>query len=309
MSAPITVVGSINIDLVFCTPRMPAVGETITGNGFHQVQGGKGANQAVAAARLGGEVRFVGAVGRDDFGTSALVSMRAEGIDTGAVATVDRPSGVAGIFVAEGGANSIVIAPGANDAVSPEHVECAAPVITSASYLVCQLETPLASVTRAVALAHAAGVRVVLNAAPAQPLDDALLAQIDYLIVNETEAAQMSGIAVTDAPSALAAAQALRARGAGTVLVTMGAAGVQVCGASVQQFLPAFQVKVVDTTAAGDTFVGAFTVALATGYALAEAADFAQAAAAIAVTRMGAQTSIPARDEVLDVLNQRGKAA
>lgn len=309
MSAPITVVGSINIDLVFCTPRMPAVGETITGDGFHQVQGGKGANQAVAAARLGGEVRFVGAVGRDDFGTSALVSMRTEGIDTGAVATVDRPSGVAGIFVAEGGANSIVIAPGANDAVSPEQVERAAPVITSASYLVCQLETPLASVTRAVALAHAAGVRVVLNAAPAQPLNDALLAQIDYLIVNETEAAQMSGIAVVDTPSALAAAQALRARGAGTVLVTMGGAGVQVCGASVQQFLPAFQVKVVDTTAAGDTFVGAFTVALATGYGLIEAADFAQAAAAIAVTRMGAQTSIPERDEVLDVLNQRGKAA
>jgi ribokinase len=304
MKPRITILGSINIDLVFCTPRMPAVGETIMGEGFLQVPGGKGANQAVAAARQGAEVRFVGMIGNDSFGRQAADCLSAEGILIDEVFTADgAATGVAGIFVDSGGSNSIVLAPGANELLSVERVEAARQAIASAAFLVCQLESPLESVTRAIAIAHQHDVQVVFNPAPARDLPDELLARVDYLIVNETEAAQLSGIAVTDPRSATRAAQALRQRGAGAVLLTMGAQGVLVAGPEHERFIPAVRVEVVDTTAAGDTFVGAFTFALACGLSIDEATVEAQYAAAVTVTRLGAQTSIPTRDELLTLMH------
>ncbi|MES2148936.1 MAG: ribokinase [Pseudomonadota bacterium] len=302
----ITVVGSINMDLVFRTPRMPMLGETITGTGFQQVPGGKGANQAVAAARQGAEVHFVGAVGDDGFGDHAVRCLAAEGIGVAdIVSATGKPSGVAGIFVDGNGANSIVLAPGANAQLSPEHVERAVATIASAAFLICQLESPLASVMRAIHIARANEVQVVFNPAPAQAIPNGLLALVDYLIVNQTEAAQLSGIEVSDTDSAARAAEALRAHGASAVLVTMGEHGVLVAAPGHQRFLAAVKVDVVDTTAAGDTFVGVFTVGMARGMSIDDAVIEAQFAAACAVTRMGAQTSIPTREEVLQMMRSK----
>lgn len=303
MNPRITVVGSINMDLVFRTPRMPLLGETITGDGFCQVPGGKGANQAVAAARQGADVRFIGAIGDDGFGHHALDCLVEEGIGVEDVAcTAGTPSGVAGIFVDASGANSIVLAPGANQLLSVAQVDAAAAAIASAAFLVCQLESPLASVVRAIQIARAHDVQVVFNPAPAQPLSDELLCCVDYLVVNETEASQLSGIAVHDTHSATRAALALRERGAGAVLLTMGAQGVLVAAPDHERFIPAVKVATVDTTAAGDTFVGVFTVGMARGLAIGEAVTEAQYAAAFAVTKMGAQTSIPTREELLQMM-------
>jgi ribokinase len=304
MRPRITVLGSINMDLVFCTPRMPGLGETIMGTAFRQVPGGKGANQAVAAARQGAEVRFVGMIGDDGFGSAARRCLADEGIATGDIAlSAGWATGVAGIFVDSAGSNSIVLAPGANEQLSVERVEAARAAIASAAFLVCQLESPLDSVTRAIGIARESGVQVVFNPAPAQALPDALLASVDYLIVNETEASQLSGVLVSDPASAVRAARALRQRGAGAVLLTMGAQGVLVAAAEHERFIPAVQVQVVDTTAAGDTFVGAFTVGIARGLSTDAATVEAQYAAAVTVTRLGAQTSIPTRDETLTLMH------
>ncbi len=301
----ITVVGSINMDLVFRTPRMPVIGETITGEEFRQIPGGKGANQAVAAARQGGAVSFVGCVGDDGFGLQSRACLSADQIDVQAVTTMAQTStGVAGILVDASGHNCIVLAPGANACVSLPLIDAAAPVIQSGQWLICQLEIPLASVSHAIDIAHEQGVRVVFNPAPVPeavkglPLNDAMLAKVDYLIVNETEAGQLSGIEVTDLPSAALAAKALRGRGAATVLLTMGEHGVLIADTSGERSMPALKVEVVDTTAAGDTFVGALSVGLAHGLGIDAAAMEAQCAAALAVTRLGAQTSIPSRAEV-----------
>lgn len=303
----ITVVGSINMDLVFRTPRMPVIGETITGEEFRQIPGGKGANQAVAAARQGGTVSFVGCVGDDGFGQQSRTCLSADQIDVQAVTTVAQTStGVAGILVDASGHNCIVLAPGANACVSMPLIDAAAPVIQSGQWLICQLEIPLASVCHAIDIAHMHGVRVVFNPAPVPvaaegfplPLSDAMLAKVDYLIVNETEAGQLSGIEVTDLPSATRAAKALRGRGAATVLLTMGEHGVLIADTSGERSMLALKVEVVDTTAAGDTFVGALSVGLAHGLGIDAAAMEAQCAAALAVTRLGAQTSIPSRPEV-----------
>ena len=296
----ITVLGSINMDLVFAAPRMPALGETVTGSAFRQVAGGKGANQAVAAARQGGEVAFVGMVGADGFGSAALRGLTADGIDCGAIGIADLPTGVAGILVDGAGANSIVVVAGANEALTVERVEAAADRIASSNWLICQLESPVASVMKAFEIARAAGVRIVFNPAPAPAsLPEGLIAGVDVLVVNETEAGQLAGMRVADAGSAAEAAGVLRARGAATVLVTMGSQGVLIADAASQRLRPALCVKAVDTTAAGDTFVGALTVSLGRGAAIDEAVADAQAAAAVSVTRMGAQSSIPTRDEVL----------
>ncbi|MGZ5200675.1 MAG: ribokinase [Telluria sp.] len=303
MRPVITVVGSINMDLVFRTPRMPAVGETIGGHGFRQVPGGKGANQAVAAARQGAAVNFVGTVGADAFGEFALGGMMAEHINIHHVERVPAAaSGVAGIFVDDSGANSIVFAPGANELLTVEHVQAATAAIADAEYLICQLESPLPTVVEAMQIARRHGVKVVFNPAPARTLDDALLGLVDVLVLNETEAGQLAGIDVADAASAAQAARVLRARGAGVVLLTMGEQGVMVADGS-ERMLPAVRVDAVDTTAAGDTFVGACAVALARGVSLDQAVDEAQHAAALAVTRIGAQTSIPTREEVQGFMN------
>lgn len=302
-SPRVVVVGSVNMDLVFRTPRMPAAGETITGDGFQQVPGGKGANQAVAAARQGAAVSFVGVIGDDSFGRLAIDALARERVVTTHV-YVDpaAASGVAGIFVDRRGENSIVLAPGANAVLTEDQVVAAASAIAGADYLVCQLESPMTSVARAIAIARQNGVRVVFNPAPAAPLPDGLLASVDYLILNETEAAQLTGLVVGDRASAAAAAAGLLARGVGAVLLTMGAGGVIVATPGHERFIPAVKVEAVDTTAAGDTFVGALTVAIGRGLGLDAAVTEAQHAAALAVTRMGAQTSIPTRAELLDFI-------
>ncbi len=306
MKPQICVVGSVNMDLVFRTPRMPAVGETLHGHEFRQIPGGKGANQAVAAARQGADVRFIGAVGDDGFGDFSQQSLSADGISLTHLSRIPGvATGVAGILVEDNGSNSIVLAAGANASLTPAHIDAAAADIRSAQILLCQLETPLNTVTQAIATARAAGVKVILNPAPAQDLSPELLAQVDYLILNETEAGQLSGIAVTDNTSAQAASEKLLSMGVGQVLLTMGGHGAQITQAGLSQFIPAIRVDVVDTTAAGDTFVGAFAVGIANGLSLLEASQEAQYTAALTVTKLGAQTSIPQRAEVLAFMAAR----
>ena len=312
----ITIVGSVNMDLVFRTPRMPAPGETLSGHQFLQVPGGKGGNQAVAAARQGAQVRLLARVGGDGLGQQLRTSLEADGVDTtDLLALPGMASGVAGIFVDDAGQNSIVVAPGANAALTQADVAAAAESIQSAQFLICQLESPLASVASAIALAHKAGVTVVFNPTPVQALSDALLAQVDYLVVNEIEAAQLSGVAVHDEASARQAAQILLGRGTKTVLLTMGAQGVLSASTSASTSTsgdglrvalhPAFSVPVADTTAAGDTFVGTFVACLGAGLALVDACRQAQAAAALCVTRLGAQSSIPHHGEVAAFLRSQ----
>ncbi|WP_423680834.1 ribokinase [Undibacterium sp. WLHG33] len=306
MKPRITVVGSVNMDLVFRTPRMPAVGETLLGHEFRQIPGGKGANQAVAAARQGADVSFIGAVGDDGFGDFSQQCLAKEGINIQHLARVAGvATGVAGILVEDNGSNSIVLAAGANATLSVDQIEAATSVIGAAQLLLCQLETPVDTVTRAIAIAHAQGVKVVLNPAPAQQLDSALLKQVDYLIVNETEASQLSGISVSNQASAQQASERLLELGVGTVLLTMGGDGALITQAGSSEFIPAIKVDVVDTTAAGDTFVGAFAVGIANGLSVSDASREAQYTAALTVTKLGAQTSIPHRHEVLDFVKAR----
>ena len=307
----IVILGSVNMDLVFRTPRMPAVGETLSGHQFLQVAGGKGANQAVAAARQGGQVRLLARVGDDGMGQQLLSALAQDGIDISALHRVAGvATGVAGILVDDSGQNAIVLAAGANAHMGvPEVVEQAA-AITQADFLVCQLETPLAGVSHAIGLAHAAGVPVIFNPTPMQALSPALLAQVAYLIVNETEAGQLSGVAVHDQASASLAAHNLLERGVARVVLTLGSQGVLLAQAGVTppiQFMPAFAVQALDTTAAGDTFVGTLAVGLARGLTLAQASVQVQAAAAISVTRLGAQSSIPQRAEVEAFLAQQAE--
>ena len=299
-SAPsICVVGSINMDLVFITPRMPTIGETIIGSQFLKIAGGKGANQAVAAARQGAAVTFIGCVGADDFGTTSIRRLQEDGIDTTRVTVIPAcATGVAGIFVDALGHNSIVLAPGANTQLTAQHVLAARAVLCAAQLLICQCETPMASVQAAIALAFEHGVKVVFNPAPACTLPDELLAQVDYLIVNETEAGQLSGIPVCDLASAQEASRRLLTLGARCVLLTLGAQGV--CLAQQNQFdhLPGLTVQARDTTAAGDTFVGAFATAIGAGLSVTAAITEAQYCAALTCTKLGAQSSIPHRSEV-----------
>ncbi len=295
----IVVVGSSNTDLIIKLNRIPRPGETIIGGKFASAAGGKGANQAVAAARAGGAVTLIARVGCDDMGKKAVAGFVGDGINVNHVLW-DRasPSGVALIFVGQDGENSIAVASGANDKLSPTDVRRAANVFRGADVLVLQLETPLNTVRTAAELAARAGVKVLLNPAPARKLPDTLLKHVDVLTPNEGEAEMLTGIKVRDPSAAAQAAQALLARGVRNVVITMGSRGAFVGGRAVRQMIPAYNVKAVDTTAAGDVFNGALAVALAEGRSLLEAARFATAAAAISVTRLGAQTSAPKRHEI-----------
>ncbi|MFZ6688115.1 ribokinase [Undibacterium sp. SXout11W] len=305
MKPRITVVGSVNMDLVFRTPRMPALGETLHGHEFRQIPGGKGANQAVAAARQGAQVNFIGAVGDDGFGAFSKQCLSAEGIDITHLSTVAGvATGVAGILVEDAGDNSIVLAAGANACLQEQHIEAARSGISGAQLLLCQLETPIATVERAIAVARAEGVKVILNPAPARDLSPALLKQVDFLILNETEASQLSGITVNDQTTAQTASEKLLAMGVVTIILTMGGNGALITQQAGSQFIKAIKVDVVDTTAAGDTFVGAFAVGIANGLTVLEASVEAQYTAALTVTRLGAQTSIPQRQEVLGFIAQ-----
>ena len=300
MSEPeIVVVGSLNMDLVARAPRLPVPGETVAGHGFSTVPGGKGANQAVAAARLGGRTAMIGCVGDDAFGVQLRSGLVADGVDCGGVRTAAGvSSGVALIVVDDEGRNGIVIVPGANGRLAPADVDAREEELAAARVVVLQLETPLATVEHAARRAKALGRIVVLNPAPARELPPSLLACADFLVPNEIEAAALTGARVASVEDAIEAGRRLRHAGAGTVLVTLGAQGVVAVTASEARHHPAPSVKAVDTTAAGDTFIGGLCAALVRGRPLSAAVAFAQAAAAISVTRPGAQPSIPFLREV-----------
>jgi ribokinase len=291
--------------MIIKVDHIPKPGETILGGEFASAAGGKGANQAVAAARAGGSVTFIARVGRDMFGDQAVAGFAADGINVDHVfRDPASPSGVALIFVGHDGENSIAVASGANARLAPADVRKAKQVFNNASVVLLQLETPLETVVVAAELAAKAGARIILNPAPAQLLPAKLLKLVYLLTPNESEAELLTGIPVKDTAAAAKAAQRLRIRGVQTVIVTLGARGSFVSGPAGGQWLRGFKVKAVDSTAAGDVFNGAIAVALAQGKSLYHAARFASAAAAISVTRLGAQTSAPTRKEIEQFLDR-----
>ena len=302
----VLVVGSANVDFTVAASRLPGVGETVSGGTLLVNHGGKGANQAVAARRLGAEVRFIACVGDDASGRDIRAALRAEGIGVdGVMVTSDAATGTALIVVDGEGRNQIVVAPGANWRLSAEHVGSRADDFAWAQVVMCQLETPLETVAVALAEARRRGLVTMLNPAPVREgISDDIWRLVDYLTPNEGEAERLSGVAVRDARSAAAAARALRARGVGTVIVTLGAQGSLACTAQDEVKVPAFAVTAVDTTAAGDAFNGALGAALAGGERLPDALRFASAAAAIACTRRGAQPSLATRAEVDRLLRE-----
>jgi len=299
----ILVIGSSNTDLIIKVAHIPKPGETILGGEFARAAGGKGANQAVAAARAGGAVTFIARVGRDANGEQALAGFAADGINVKhVIRDPSRPSGVALILVDQNGENCIAVASGANDRLCPADVRKSKEAFRRAQVVLLQLETPLPTVAASVALAAAACVRVVLNPAPARPLPAQLLKRVYLLTPNESEAELLTGVAVTNEATAARAAEKLRTRGVQNVVITMGARGAFVAGKDMRQLIPGFKVNAVDATGAGDVFNGALVVALAEGLLLLGAAQFASAAAAISVTRFGAQPSAPTRTEIQTLL-------
>jgi ribokinase len=304
---PIVIAGSLNMDFVVRVERLPQRGETAPGGAFRTIPGGKGANQACAVGRLGGRGRMVGRVGDDVFGRQLKAGLRSSGVDVrGVLETPGEPTGVALIFVEAGGQNVIVIAAGANGRLAPPDLGALRDVRNG--LLLLQLETPLRTVAAAAARGRRQGLTTILDPAPARPLPPALLRHVDVLTPNESEAQTLlrrpaGEVSVREAPSV---AEALRRLGPGTVILKMGAKGAWVDDGAGGRHVPGFAVKAVDTTAAGDTFNGALAVALAEGRSIGEAVHFANAAAAISVTRPGAQASIPTRAETDAFLARRG---
>jgi ribokinase len=302
----IVVVGSANTDMIIRLKRIPRPGETILGGEFFTAAGGKGANQAVSAARAGGSVSFVARLGQDTLGDQAVAGYARDRIDIAhVVRDPKRPSGVGLIFLEQGGQNSIAVASGANDRLSPTDVRQAAGLFEGAGILLLQLEIPLPTIQAAVRLAVQAGTRVILNPAPARALPDKLLRQVSIVTPNETEAELLTGIRVSSVASAARAAAVLRGRSIATVIITLGARGAFVSSDGIEQLVPGFKVRAVDTTAAGDIFNGALAVALAENQPLTQAIRFANAAAAISVTRLGAQPSAPPRRQIERFIRSR----
>jgi ribokinase len=302
----ILVIGSMNTDMVVRAERLPRPGETVLGGEFMNTQGGKGANQAVAAARLGGNVSFVGKLGNDVFGKQTLSLLKNQNIDTTFISTTDdQPSGVALINVDHNGENFITVASGANNLLSKADIDDAKPAFEHAKFVVMQLETPVETVAYAAQLAKKHGATVILNPAPAptEPLPDMLLNNIDIIIPNKTEAELITGITLDSDEAHRKALEFLADKGIKTVIFTLGSRGAMVCVNGECIEVPSQKVKAVDTTAAGDTFCGALTVALSEGRDIIDAVKFANQAAAISVTRQGAITSIPTRDELDKAMN------
>jgi ribokinase len=299
MPPKIVVVGSLNMDLIISSPHIPVPGETIIGRGFHTAAGGKGANQAVAAARLGAQVSMVGRVGDDAYGHIQLDGLAADGVDTTFIQVdSEAHTGVALIIVDDAGENSIVVSSGANWQVSVADVDAAEAAIAGADMLLLQLETRPEVVERAAELADRHGVPVVLNPAPPRSLSPELLARVTCLIPNESETAFLSGLSVTGMDSARSAARHLLSKGVDTVVLTLGGQGAFLIAKGQEEHVPAFVVEVVDTTAAGDAFVAGFAVAVASGQSQLEAVRFAAATGALATTKLGAQPSLPTLEEV-----------
>nr|WP_207505916.1 ribokinase [Telluribacter humicola] len=293
----ILLIGSSNTDMVVKTQKLPAPGETVIGGTFLMNPGGKGANQAVAAARLGASVRLVAKVGNDLFGEQAVEGFRKEGIDTAAIVKDDGPSGVALITVDDQGENCIVVAPGANGNLQPDEVEAAIDACSPNDIVLLQLEIPLATVEYAIRRSAQRGLRVILNPAPAQRLATDLLSHLYLITPNETEAELLTGIPVTE-ESVGKAARALQDMGVSHVVITLGARGAYILSGEFEGIVEGVAVKAIDSTAAGDCFNGALAVGLAEGVSLRDSVAFACKAAALSVTRLGAQSSMPYRHEV-----------
>ena len=298
MKKKILVIGSSNTDMTVVSDRLPQRGETVLGGVFHMGPGGKGANQAVCASRLGADVTFVCKVGNDLFGDNALAGYRSEGMDVSHVLRSDKPTGSALILVDGQGENVISVAPGANADFTVQDMDALSPVIREADYLLLQLEIPVPSVVRAVEIAWEAGVFVILNPAPACELPEEIFRHVSLLIPNRTELSLLSGVATDTEEHIRAAVEKLRAAGVGNVIVTLGSVGALVCREGSYTTVPALRVQAVDTTAAGDTFCGAVCVGLSEGLSLEEAAAFATKASALTVQKVGAQNSLPYRNEI-----------
>lgn len=295
----IVVVGSCNTDMVIKSNRLPVPGETVLGGTFLMNPGGKGANQAVAIARLGGQVALISKTGNDIFGRQSVELYNSEGINTDFIfSDPNNPSGVALISVDSHGENCIVVASGANASLSPKDIEKASEMITTADILLMQLETPLETVEYAASIASEKGVKVILNPAPAVSLPLSLIQKLYMITPNKTEAELLSGIKVVDSDSAKAAAKIISEKGVENVVITLGAKGALVKQKDEYHFIEALKVEAMDTTAAGDTFNGALCVGLSEGLSIVDAVKMASRASAITVTRMGAQSSIPYRKEL-----------
>lgn len=305
MSSTIIVAGGVNMDLVARANRMPKEGETLIGSDFTMVPGGKGANQAVAAARLGSNTHFVGRVGGDVFGGRLRENLGSCGVNTDHVLADEGPSGIAMIIVDETGQNSIVVVLGANGKCRPDDLHRARELFSAADFLLVQLEIPLETVDAALDMARAAGVRSVLDAGPPRKLPLELIRKADVVSPNETETAALTGMEVTDPATAREAAKKLLDDGVETVVLKLGEQGSFVATRDLEEHVPAYRVDAVDTTAAGDAFTAALAVAMADGDDLVGAARFANAAGAVAVTRFGAQPSMPTRDEVSEFIAER----
>lgn len=303
----LVVLGSINADHILNLVTFPTPGETVTGNQYQVAFGGKGANQAVAAGRSGANIAFIACTGDDDTGERVRNQLASDNIDTAPVSVVEGEStGVALIFVNAEGENVIGIHAGANAALTTERVEAQRWIIAGAEALLMQLESPVESVLAAAKIAHENHTTVVLNPAPARVLSDELLALVDIITPNETEAEKLTGIRVENDDDAARAARALHGKGIGTVIITLGSRGVWASVNGEGRRVLGFKVKAIDTIAAGDTFNGALVTALLEGKAMDDAIRFAHAAAAIAVTRKGAQPSVPWRKEIDEFLSQQG---
>lgn len=303
----LVVLGSINADHILNLEHFPTPGETVTGQEYQVAFGGKGANQAVAAGRSGADIAFIACVGDDDTGNRVCKQLASDNIDTSPISTIkDASTGVALIFVNGAGENVIGIHAGANGALTPSLVAEQNQKIAEASALLMQLESPLESVLAAAKIAYQNQTKVVLNPAPACELSDELLGLVDMITPNETEAEKLTGVRVENDDDAAVAAKALHAKGIETVIITLGSRGVWLSENGKGQRVPGFKVKAVDTIAAGDTFNGALVTALLEEKPMNEAIRFAHAAAAIAVTRKGAQPSVPWRHEIDEFLQQQG---
>ena len=303
----IVVVGSINMDLVVRAPRIPIPGETVLGQGFSTYPGGKGANQAVAAARQGASVKFIGRVGDDEFGRLLLDELEDNGVDIKHIQLDENAAtGVALITLNEDGENTIVVASGANHRLLPGTILEAETAFSDADVLLLQLETPLDTVIAAAEVARKHGVKVILNPAPATPLPGELLSRVDILIPNESETAQLTGLPVNNLSQVEQAGRTLVKRGISTVVVTLGERGAyQIEADKPARHIPSYPVDVVDTTAAGDSFVGTFAVSLADGELIDRAVERGCAAGALATTRLGAQQSIPTRSEIDNLIKEQ----
>ena len=303
----LTVLGSINVDHIMNIAQFPAPGETVIGKQYQTAFGGKGANQAVACGRSGADITFIACVGDDAIGAEILAQLQRDRIHIAAVSVVPvAATGVAMIFVNEDGENVIGISAGANAALTPEHFAPYKGLVEQSDALLMQLESPLETVIAAAQAAKNHQTRVILNPAPARELPDSLLKLVDVITPNETEAEKLTGISVSDETGAARAAQVLHDKGIGQVLITLGSRGVWLSVNGEGRRIPGFKVNAVDTIAAGDTFNGAYVTALLEGKPADEAVRFAHAAAAIAVTRRGAQPSVPWRREIDAFLAERG---